>query len=320
MTDGGSDWSGKIGEVVLGATAADGGTRKVSYRVGGDDDLPFLGGCTSGHRPLVAYEICDDPGLWPQIVRDYCGDLVNDPASWSKAAEREYGADLIRLSLTSTRRRGFSDFAALGKTVHDVLHATGLPLIIEGSNDPQIDSEVFQQCGEAGQGERLLLGTAEAGRYRSVAAAALAYGHGVIAQSPIDINLAKQLNILLKEIGVPLDRVVIDPYTGALGYGFEYSYSVMERIRYSALKGDQDLQVPMISAASDSLNIKEVREAEPAIRDEMAVRWEFYAALPAIVAGAAIVVVRHPGTVKALRDAVEKMWPGEVTANAAQGA
>ena len=138
-----------------------------------------------------------------------------------------------------------------------------LPLIIEGSNDQAIDSEVFRRCGEAGEGERLLLGTAEAGRYRSIAAAALAYGHAVIAQSPIDINLAKQLNILLREIGVPEDQIVIDPYTGALGYGFEYSYSVMERIRTSALKGDADLAMPIISGASDTLTIKEVREADP---------------------------------------------------------
>jgi acetyl-CoA decarbonylase/synthase complex subunit delta len=319
MADTGSEWSGKIGEVVLGATASEGGTRRVSYRIGGEEDLPFIG-CRSGHRPLVAYELCDDPVLWPPVVRDFCGDLVQDLAGWTGKAESDYGADLVRLSLTSTKRRGFSDFAALGKEVHEVLGATGLPIIIEGSNDPQIDSEVFQRCGEAGQGERLLLGTAEAGRYRSLAAAALAYGHGVIAQSPIDINLAKQLNILLREIGVPSGQIVIDPYTGALGYGFEYSYSVMERIRYSALKGDQDLQVPMISAAPDSLNIKEVREAEPGLRDEMAVQWEFYAALPAAVAGAAIVVVRHPGTVKLLKEALVRLWNGEVVSDAAQGA
>ena len=135
--------------------------------------------------------------------------------------------------------------------MEEVLGATGLPLVIEGSNDPELDTEVFLRCGEAGEGERLLLGTAEAGRYRSVAAAAVAYHHAVIAQSPIDINLAKQLNILLREIGVPNDQIVIDPYTGALGYGFEYSYSVMERIRYSALKGDTDLAMPVISGAPD---------------------------------------------------------------------
>ncbi len=180
----------------------------------------------------------------------------------------------------------------------------GIPQIVEGSSEPAIDSEVFRRCGEAGEGERLLLGTAEADRYRSVAAAALAYGHVVIAQSPIDVNLAKQLNILLRETGVPRDRIVIDPYTGALGYGFEYSYSVMERIRLAALAGDADLAMPMISAAVDSLNVKEVREAAPEERDDTAVAWEFYTALSALIAGADIVCVRHPKTVGRLKQAL----------------
>ncbi len=126
------------------------------------------------------------------------GDLVKDTAAWAREAEKRFSADLVRLVLTSTRDRAFSDLPALGRTVEAVLSATGLPIIIEGSNEGELDREVFQRCGEAGSGERLLLGTAEADRYRSVAAAALAYGHSVIAQSPIDINLAKQLNILLR--------------------------------------------------------------------------------------------------------------------------
>ena len=187
---------------------------------------------------------------------------------------------------------------------------------MEGSNEPAIDSEVFQRCGEAGQGERLLLGTAEAGRYRSVAAAAMAYNHSVVAQSPIDINLAKQLNILLREIGVKSDHIMIDPYTGTLGYGFEYSYSVMERIRYAALKGDTDLAMPMITSATDSLSVKEVREADPAIRDDIAVAWEFYAALSSAVAGSSIVCVRHPKTVPLLKQAFRELWAGKMPGEA----
>src|SRR5512136_711902 len=254
-------WNGTIGQVILGATKTEGGTRNISYRIGGGTTLPFLDGNPSTPSPLVALEICDNPEYWSPIIKNYCGDLVNNVHEWAKAAEKIYKADLVRLYLTSTRQRNFSDISSIGKTVETVLSATGLPLIIEGSNEPKIDSEVYLKCGETGQGARLLLGTAEAGRYRSIAAAALAYNHSVIAQSPIDINLAKQLNILLRETGVPADRIVIDPYTGALGYGFEYSYSVMERIRYAALKGDTDLAMPVISAAPDSLTVKEVRDA-----------------------------------------------------------
>jgi acetyl-CoA decarbonylase/synthase, CODH/ACS complex subunit delta len=302
-------WTATIGNVTLGATKSEGGTRKISYQIGGGTALPFLEPAAP-RSPLIAFEVCDNPVFWSPIVREYCGDLANNPAEWAKAAETSYGADLVRLHLTSTRIRNFSDIAAAGKTVEAVLSSTSLPLIIEGSNEPKIDSEVFQKCGEAGQGERLLLGTAEAGRYRSIAAAALAYNHSIIAQSPIDINLAKQLNILLKEIGVQRDHIVIDPYTGSLGYGFEYSYSAMERIRFSALKGDADLAMPMICSAADTLTIKEVREAGPEVQDEMAVAWEFYTGLASAAAGAEIICVRHPKTIGLLRAAFEDMKNG----------
>jgi acetyl-CoA decarbonylase/synthase complex subunit delta len=304
------DWSAAIGNVTLGATSADGGTRKVSYRIGGGKTLPFLESVPGSPSPLIAFEICDNPVFWPAIIRNYCGDRVNSVTEWAKAAESTYGADMVRLYFTSTKQRNFSDIPAVKRTVEAVLSATALPLIIEGSNEPKIDSEVFLACGEAGQGERLLLGTAEASRYRSIAAAALAFNHSVLAQSPIDINLAKQLNILLKEIGVQRDHIVIDPYTGALGYGFEYSYSAMERIRFSALKGDADLAMPMICSAADTLTIKEVREAEPGREDEMAVRWEFFTGIAAAAAGSEIICVRHPKTIPLLKAAFTNMKKG----------
>ncbi len=299
-------WTGSIGTVTLGATKSEGGTRRVSYTIGGGTTLPFLENA-SPVSPLIAFEICDFPQYWSPIVRNYCGDLVNNLADWTKTADSTYKADLIRLHLNSTRQRNFSDIPAVGKAVETVLSASSLPLIIEGSNEPKIDSEVFQRCGETGQGERLLLGTAEAGRYRSIAAAALAYNHSVIAQSPIDVNLAKQLNILLKEIGVQRDHIVIDPYTGALGYGFEYSYSAIERIRFAALKGDSDLAMPVICSAADTLSIKEVREADPGVQDAIAVSWEFYTCVAAAAAGAEIVCVRHPETIGMLREAFRSM-------------
>jgi acetyl-CoA decarbonylase/synthase complex subunit delta len=302
------DWTGEVGTVVLGAGRSEGGTRTTSIIIGGERDLPYIGNPPSGHKPVVAYELCDDSTLWPAPVTKYLGDVTSDTADWAKSAEREFAPDLIRLVLTSTRAREFSDPAPISATVENVLQATGLPLIVEGSNDPELDSEVFRRVGEAGEGERLLLGTAEAGRYRSVAASAMAYGHLVIAQSPIDINLAKQLNILLREIGLPHERIVIDPYTGALGYGFEYSYSVMERIRTSALKGDTDLTMPMISAAPDSLSVKEVRETDPSESVSIAVAWELYTMLSATVAGASIVCVRHPSTIRPLKEGINALW------------
>ena len=292
---------------MLGATKSEGGTRRISYRIGGGTTLPFIENNRPSPSPLIAFEVCDYPQYWSPIVRNYCGDLINNLSEWTKTADTTYKADLIRLHVNSTRQRNFTDIPSVGKTVEAVLSASSLPLIIEGSNEPKIDSEVFQRCGETGQGERLLLGTAEAGHYRSIAAAALAYNHSVIAQSPIDVNLAKQLNILLKEIGVSRDHIVIDPYTGALGYGFEYSYSAMERIRFAALKGDIDLAMPIICSAVDTLNIKEVREADPPVQDAIAVSWEFYTGIAAAAAGAEIICVRHPKTIGLLREAFASM-------------
>lgn len=303
-----SDWTGRIGEATIGATASEGGSRSTSRVIGGGSRWPLIGETPPGRKPLIAFEFCDDTALWSPIVTEFEGDIVNDAAEWAAWAERKHRPDLLRFYLTSTRRRGFDEFSTIGTSIEDVLGKTGLPLIIEGSNDPDIDSEVFQRCGEAGEGENLFLGTAEEGRYRSVAAAAMAYGHSVIAQTPIDVNLAKQLTILLREIGVPNERIIIDPYTGALGYGFEYSFSVMERIRYAALKGDDDLAMPMISSAIDSLNIKEVREADPGLRDEMAVKWELYTTVSSVVAGASVVCVRHPATIEPLRAAIDSFW------------
>ena len=306
------DWNGTITEVILGATKEEGGTRRISYRIGGGKTLPFLEKIPGSSAPLIAFEICDNTQYWSPIVLSYCGDLVNDPGEWAKTADSAYGADMIRLYLTSTRQRNFSEVASLGKTVESVLSGTSLPLIIEGSNEATIDSEVFLTCGEAGQGERLLLGTAEAGRYRSIAAAAMAYNHAVIAQSPIDVNLAKQLNILLKEIGVSRDHIIIDPYTGSLGYGFEYSYSAMERIRFAALKGDTDLAMPIICSPVDSLTVKEVREAEPAVQDNIAIQWEFTTGLAAAAAGAEIICVRHPKTIPLLKKAFSSLNAGKI--------
>jgi len=307
------NWSGSVTEVTLGATNAEGGTRRISYRIGGGKTLPFLETIPGSPAPLIAFEICDNPQYWSPVVLAFCGDRVNDCGEWAKAADSVYGADMVRLYLTSTRQRNFSDVASIGKTVETVLSGTSLPLIIEGSNEPGIDSEVFLKCGEAGQGERLLLGTAEAGRYRSIAAAALAYNHSVIAQSPIDVNLAKQLNILLKEIGVSRDHIIIDPYTGSLGYGFEYSYSAMERIRFSALKGDADLAMPVICSAIDTLTAKEVREAAPAIQDDIAVQWEFTTGLAAAAAGSEIICVRHPRTIPLLRKAFANLKADKIS-------
>ena len=126
-----------------------------------------------------------------------------------------------------------------------------MPLIVYGPGTADKDNEVLVAVAEKTKGEQLALGLCEDKNYRTIVAAALGNGHVVIAQTPIDVNLAKQLNILISDMGLPLERVLMDPNTGALGYGLEYTYSVMERLRLAALMGDAMTQQPMICTAGE---------------------------------------------------------------------
>ena len=212
--------------------------------------------------------------------------MVNDPAAWAKAAEAA-GADLILLQLTATDNAGQRmTGAAARKAVRAVLDATGLPLIVFGPGQAELDNELLVAVAEEGVGERLVLGPCEDKNYRTIVAAALAHGHLVTSHTPMDVNLAKQLIILIRDMGLPLERIVMDPTTGALGYGMEYGYSVMERLRLAALQGDGMTQQPMIvTPGEEAWRTKEARAGEgvPAAWgnwDERAVNWEVVTAAP----------------------------------------
>lgn len=301
-------WTAAIRQVTLGATAADGGTRTRTVTVGGETTLPslFFEG-NIPHPPLIAIEIQDSaPADWSPVLRQAWGDVVNDPAAWAKKAE-ELGADLIVLRL----RGGTAAQAAA--TIKAVLKATGLPIVVRGPGQAEADNELLVAVAEAASGERLALGLCEDKNYRTIVAGALAHGHLVVASSPIDVNLAKQLNILISDMRLPLDRVLMDPTTGALGYGLEYTYSVMERLRLAALTGDGMTQQPMICfVGEESWRQKESRAAAgvPAEWGEIekrAITWEIVTATALLEAGADIVVLRHPKTVATIRGTINKL-------------
>ena len=241
-------WTGSIREVTIGATAADGGTRTKTVTVGGQTTLPFLHfeGETP-NPPVIGIEIQDGyPADWSPVLLEAWGDVVNDVAAWAKKAE-ELGADVIMLKLRGSDgdgNRTTTNQAA--ETVKAVLGATGLPLLVRGPGQAEADNELLVAVAEAATGELLALGLCEDKNYRTIVAGALAHGHLVMASSPIDVNLAKQLNILISDMRLPLERVLMDPTTGALGYGLEYTYSVMERLRIAALTGDGMTQQPMV--------------------------------------------------------------------------
>jgi acetyl-CoA decarbonylase/synthase, CODH/ACS complex subunit delta len=308
-------WSGKVREVTLGATAEQGGTRSHTVTVGGETTLPFLGfeGAVP-RRPVVAIEIADyKPGDWSALLERVWGSAMEDAGAWAKAAE-EAGADLIALTFNLTGPDGETNTAGNAKaTVRKVLDATGLPLIVSGPGQAEVDNDLIVAVAEEGAGERLVLGLCEDRNYRTIVAAALGHGHLVQARTPMDVNLAKQLNILISDMQLPLDRVLMDPTTGALGYGIEYGYSVMERLRLAALQGDSMTQLPLIvTAGQEAWKTKEakVNEGVPAAWgdwEERSINWEVLTATSLIEAGADIVVLRHPESVRRVRAMIDAM-------------
>src|SRR5450759_1507773 len=287
-------WPGKVREITLGATAG-GGTRSTTVTVGGEATLPFLhfeGAIPN--RPVIAAEVVDvEPTDWSAELQAAWGDTLKDAGAWAAKAV-ELGADLIALKLRSAHPdQGDSSPEACAATVKKVLGAVGVPLIVYGPGVVDKDNEVLVAVADATKGERLALSTCEDKNYRTIVAAALGNGHLIVAQTPIDVNLAKQLNILISDMGLSLERVLMDPNTGALGYGLEYTYSVMERLRLATLMGDAMTQLPMIcTVGEEAWRQKEGRAAAdvPEAWGELAERgvsWEVTTAMTLLDAGAA---------------------------------
>ena len=308
-------WSGAVKTVTIGATAANGGTRTQVVTVGGQKTLPFMHfEHETPHHPVVAVEIIDRrPNDWSALLLEVWGDAVNDPAAWAKAAEAA-GADLLQLSLSQTDADGnpMTPEKAVA-AVKAVLAASGLPLFVFGPGQADLDNALLVPVAEATKGERIVLGLCEDKNYRTIVATAMANGHLVSARTAMDVNLAKQLNILISDMGLPLDRVVMDPTTGALGYGIEYGYSVMERLRLAALQGDAMTQLPMIvTPGFETWKTKESKVGEGVPAEwgnwkERAIHWEVLTAVTLLESGADIVVLRHPESIQRVKAAIDEL-------------
>ena len=295
-------WAGKVRQVAIGATTAECGTRARALTVGGQATLPFLHfDGVIPNQPALAIEIRDrKPDDWSPLLYSAWGEAMDDPGDWARAAENS-GADLIVLTLSLTTSDGKPNTPDNARAVvRKVLGATGLPLAVYGPGQAEKDNELIVPVAEEAKGERLLIGICEDKNYRTIVAAAMANDHLVASKTPMDVNLAKQLVILIHDMGMPLERIVMDPTTGALGYGIEYGYSVMERLRLAALQGDGMTQQPMIvTPGEEAWKAKEskVGEGVPETWGDWkrrAVNWETVTATSLIHAGADIVVLRHP--------------------------
>jgi acetyl-CoA decarbonylase/synthase complex subunit delta len=312
-------WPGAVLTVTLGATPEQGGTRAKVVTIGGEQTVPFMHfENETPHRPVIALEVAASrPGEWSQVLQDAWGDVLDDPARWAKTCE-ESGADLISLMFGLNDADGnpvTPDFAV--RTVQAVLEATGLPLVVLGPGQVKIDNEILVPIADATKGERLVLGLCEDSNYRTIVAAAMANDHLVLGRTPMDVNLAKQLNILITDMGLPLERIIMDPTTGALGYGIEYGYSVMERLRLAALQGDAMTQLPMlVNPGFETWKTKEskVGEGVPAAWGDWAkrgVHWETLTAVSLIEAGADVVVLRHPESLTRVKESIDELMTAE---------
>ena len=302
-------WTGSINTLTIGGTSAEGGTSTSSVTIAGQTTMPFMQfEAPTPNKPVIAIEIKSrKPDDWSPLLANVWGEAMADPAQWSKKAE-EAGADLIVLALTV---EDSPDDAV--KAVKSVLEATGLPLIVWGPGQVEKDNELLVPVSEAAKGEKLVLGICEDKNYRTIVATAMANGHLVQARAPMDVNLSKQLNILISDMGMPKDRILMDPTTGALGYGIEYGYSVMERLRLAALQGDAMTQLPMIvTPGFEAWKTKEAKVGEGVPEawgdwNARSIHWETLTAISLVESGADIIVLRHPESVKRIKEATEEL-------------
>jgi len=292
---------GRILEVTL--PAAEGGT---PVRTGGQNVLPLD---RDGERPnpvAVGMEVGTGSANPPPSLARALGGGAGDPVSLARACVEEWGAMFLFLSLAGCHPdNGGHPVATGAKTVRDVLGAVRCPVIVGGCGDEEIDAKLFPAAAEAAS-RPVFLSCADEKNYRLVGGAALAYGHGVVSWSPIDINMAKQVNLLLSDIGVPPERILIDPLTGGLGYGLEYSYSIVERIRLAGLGGDAMLARPVLCHLGDTWKAREAVDAsEPSWGDAdvRGRRWEEATGWACLAAGADLLVFRHPSNAALFRRA-----------------
>jgi acetyl-CoA decarbonylase/synthase complex subunit delta len=266
--------------------------------------------------PVVGVEISDkgpDRSI-PGIAAFYAGaDTIPDAAARADAMP---GAAFVSLYLESADPNGdnssVDDCVALCKAVAE---RVTLPLVIQGSGNIEKDKELFSKIAEALQGKNVLILSAREENYKAIAVAAVqAYNQKIGAESSVDINLAKQLNVLVSQMGINAASVVMNVGSATVGYGFEYVASTMERIKLAALaQNDATLQMPIITPlGADVWSVKETVANEEDFPEwgpleERGIHMEVSTAVSAIAAGSNAVILRHPRSVAAVSKFISEL-------------
>ena len=302
-------YSGKIREIKLGK-----GDKSVT--VGGETSYPlYLFEGEMPNLPKIAMEVWDcPPDDWPEAALEPFQGVTDDPVAWAKKCIDDYGAEMIALQLVSTDPNGLdrgADEAA--EVVKKVADAIDVPLIVWGCSDKEKDSEVLRKVCEVCEEKNLIIGPVEEENYKRIGASAIGYHHTVISSSPIDINLAKQLNILLGNLGVPDELIMMDPTVSGIGYGIEYCYSVMERIRMAGLtQQDEKLQFPVIcNIAKETWKTKEIHMANDELNmgdaRKRGILLEAMSAIVLLLAGGDVFIMRHPEAIRLVRETMAEL-------------
>ena len=280
-------YTGTINEVTLG---------KGDYIAGGANGMPFLS-FENGlkRRPMIAGEVWDDITDFPPVAEAMFSGRCKDPVEWA-TMWKEIGADMICLRLISTDpgRKDTSPQDA-AKLVQKITDKTSLPIMVCGSGSAEKDIEVLTEVCSTVKDTRLIISKVDEYEYKKLSAAAMANNHVILGFSNLDVNLAKQMNILLKDYGLESKDIVMDPLMAALGMGLDYSYSVNERIRMGALMGDKMLQVPMVCDCTASWDVGDATSEDDGTIGDVTFRatwWEAITAMAAMISGADILIIR----------------------------
>ncbi len=310
-------FAGSVTRLTLGADGSEGGTRTSTVTIGGARNVVYGGAETdAAERPVIAMDVLDArPGDWPDVLLEPFESVADSPADWARKCVDEYGADLICLKFDGIHPdkadKGADDAI---KATEAVLNAVGVPLVLWGCGNDEKDNQVMPKVSGAAKGQKCLIGTVTEDNYKSLTAIALADDHCLITEAPLDINIAKQVNILVSDMGFPLDRIVTFQSTGGLGYGIEYAYSIQERQRLAALAGDKMMSMPAIcDVGYESWRCKEAKlEDAPdwgATKDRGPM-WEAATAICLLQAGVDVIRMRHPKAVSTVRNFIDQVWNG----------
>ncbi|MEM0058314.1 MAG: CO dehydrogenase/acetyl-CoA synthase subunit delta [Candidatus Bathyarchaeia archaeon] len=309
-------YPGKVVEVKLGATRGEGGTRGKTVIIGGETTPAFYTfERPTPHPPVISLDVFDMEVPLAKAVKMHVKDVMGDPAAWAKLAVDKFGADLVTVHLISIDPlvKNASPKEAV-KTVEAVAQAVDVPLIIGGCGDPAKDTEVFQEICETFAGERFLISSIT--RDMDVERCAKFIkknGHVALAFTPMDLNLARELNRRLYDF-LPKEDIVMDLTTAALGYGLDYAFTNMERARLAALMGDPELAHPMSSGTTNAWAAREAwmkmaPEWEP--RELRGPLWEVVTALTLLLAGVDLFMMMHPAAVKTVKDVISQLMGGK---------